>query len=135
MAGTIFDRPRAIWQPARMYLPLLVPSRWHDDHSRRSICADCAVQAGRTGGRQVDRSFASKGLLPPWYLALRLPLTLAAVAGMSLTLVASVREAEAAVPHEAEAAAPRNAAGQAAAGGGTAGAQEMELAAQPRSRQ
>ncbi len=112
--------------PARICLRL-VPSWRHDDHFWRSTCADCAAPVGRAGGAQVDRSFASKGLLPPWYLALRLPLTLAAVAGMSLTLVASVREAEAAVP--------RDAAGQAAAGGGgTAGAPEMQLAAQPRSR-
>ena len=49
----------------------------------------------------MDRAFASKGLLPPWYMTLRLPLTLAAVAGMSLTLVASVRNAEAATLHQA----------------------------------
>ena len=35
------------------------------------------------------RSFAAKGLLPAWYMALRLPLTLAAVSGMAITLVGS----------------------------------------------
>ena len=54
----------------------------------------------------MDRAFASKGLLPSWYMTLRLPLTLAAVAGMSLTLVASVRNAEAAVPNQAARTAP-----------------------------
>ncbi|KAK9836975.1 hypothetical protein WJX81_003874 [Elliptochloris bilobata] len=68
----------------------------------------------------VDRAFASKGLLPPWYMTLRLPLTLAAVIGMSLTLVASVREAEAAVPNQAPAPLPAD------------GPKEMQLAAQPR---
>ena len=35
------------------------------------------------------RSFAAKGLLPAWYMALRLPLTLAAVSGMAITLFGS----------------------------------------------
>ena len=70
---------------------------------------------------QVDRAFASKGLLPPWYMTLRLPLTMAAVAGLSLTLVASVRSSEAAVPDQAARAVP-----------GASGAQEMQLAAHSR---
>ena len=36
------------------------------------------------------RSFAAKGLLPSWYMALRLPLTLAAVSGMAITLIGSL---------------------------------------------
>ena len=69
----------------------------------------------------MDRAFASKGLLPPWYMTLRLPLTLAAVAGLSLTLVASVRSAEAAIPDQALRVSP-----------GHSGPPEMQLAAQSR---
>jgi hypothetical protein len=43
----------------------------------------------------VDRSFAAKGLLPRWYMSLRLPLTLAAVGGMACTLVSSLVSGEA----------------------------------------
>lgn len=71
--------------------------------------------------QQVDRAFASKGLLPPWYMTLRLPLTLAAVAGMATTLVASVRGAEAAIPDQAARASP-----------GASGPPETQLAAQSR---
>jgi hypothetical protein len=35
----------------------------------------------------VDRSWAKKGLLPPWYMRLRLPLTLLAAAGLGVTAV------------------------------------------------
>lgn len=33
----------------------------------------------------VDRAWAKKGLLPPWYLKMRLPLTTLAAAGLLLT--------------------------------------------------
>jgi len=46
----------------------------------------------------VCRSFAAKGLLPSWYMALRLPLTLAAVSGMMITLVGSFMMAPAYPP-------------------------------------
>ena len=35
----------------------------------------------------VDRSWAGRGLLPRWYLAMRLPLTLLAAAGLATTAV------------------------------------------------
>jgi len=38
----------------------------------------------------VDRSFAKRHLLPSWYMALRLPLTLAAVTGMAITCSSSL---------------------------------------------
>ncbi|BDA47546.1 probable transmembrane protein 69 at C-terminar half [Coccomyxa sp. Obi] len=38
----------------------------------------------------VDRHFAAKGLLPAWYMALRLPLTLAALTGLACTLTTSL---------------------------------------------
>lgn len=37
----------------------------------------------------VDRSWAGKGLLPPWYINMRLPLTLMAVGGLALTAATS----------------------------------------------
>ena len=37
----------------------------------------------------VDRTFTKKGLLPPWYLKLRGPLTLAAASGMLLTMAST----------------------------------------------
>lgn len=37
----------------------------------------------------VDNSFARKALLPSWYMSLRLPLTLAAVGGLSITCASS----------------------------------------------
>ena len=40
----------------------------------------------------VDRSFAAKGLLPSWYMSLRLPLTLAAFSGLGCTMVASLMQ-------------------------------------------
>lgn len=81
----------------------------------------CCIAVRHIVVRQVDRAFASKGLLPPWYMTLRLPLTLAAVAGMSMTLVASVRSAEAAIPDQAPRALP-----------GASNPAEMQLAAQSR---
>jgi len=33
----------------------------------------------------VDRAWAKKGLLPPWYIKMRLPLTLLAASGLALT--------------------------------------------------
>lgn len=33
----------------------------------------------------VDRAWAKKGLLPPWYLKMRLPLTVLAASGLLLT--------------------------------------------------
>eukprot|EP00884_Botryococcus_braunii_P015778 jgi/Botrbrau1/2884/Bobra.0036s0026.1 len=38
----------------------------------------------------ADRSFAARGLLPPWYMSLRLPLTAAATSGLLLTCVTSL---------------------------------------------
>jgi hypothetical protein len=37
----------------------------------------------------VDRSWAKKGLLPPWYMKMRLPLTLLAAGGLALTVATS----------------------------------------------
>lgn len=94
-----------------------------------AVCAELAAK-GCANVRQVDRSFASKGLLPSWYMALRLPLTLAAVTGMSLTLVSSVMDSEAAVGPEAARAAP-SADGASFPGespGSAGGPQEMQLA-------
>lgn len=36
----------------------------------------------------VDRAWAKKGLLPPWYIKMRLPLTTLAAAGLLLTATA-----------------------------------------------
>lgn len=53
-----------------------------------------AMPVGQAAGIQVallaavyavDRSWASKGLLPPWYMKMRLPLTLLAAGGLALT--------------------------------------------------
>ena len=105
-----------LWCTLRLPLTLAVAAA----HMR-----PCAVPIAQSPGggvaRQVDRAFASKGLLPPWYMTLRLPLTLAAVAGLSLTLVASVRSAEAAIPGQAPRVSP-----------GPSGPPEMQLAAQSR---
>jgi hypothetical protein len=35
----------------------------------------------------VDRAWANKGLLPPWYIRMRLPLTCMAAGGLMLTAV------------------------------------------------
>ncbi len=53
------------------------------------IVQDRGSPAG-DGSARACRSFAAKGLLPAWYMALRLPLTLAAVSGMGITLVGSL---------------------------------------------
>lgn len=37
----------------------------------------------------VDRAWAGKGLLPPWYLKMRLPLTLLAAGGLVMTAATS----------------------------------------------
>ena len=37
----------------------------------------------------VDRAWAGKGLLPPWYIKMRLPLTLLAGSGLMMTAVGS----------------------------------------------
>lgn len=37
----------------------------------------------------VDRAWAGKGLLPPWYMRQRLPLTLLAAGGLVLTAAGS----------------------------------------------
>jgi hypothetical protein len=37
----------------------------------------------------VDRAWAGKGMLPPWYMRMRLPLTLLAAGGLGLTAATS----------------------------------------------
>ena len=58
--------------------------------SRRCRC--CAVpQAALLGVVYlVDRSWAAKGLLPPWYLRMRLPLTTLAAGGLVLTAASGI---------------------------------------------
>ncbi|KAI3434799.1 hypothetical protein D9Q98_002857 [Chlorella vulgaris] len=52
--------------------------------------AAAGIQAGLfTAVYFVDRSWAGKGLLPPWYINMRLPLTLMAVGGLALTAATS----------------------------------------------
>ena len=44
------------------------------------------VQAALLGGVYlVDRAWARRGLLPPWYMALRTPLTVLAAGGLAVT--------------------------------------------------
>ena len=54
----------------------------------------------------VDAGFARKGLLPPWYMSLRIPLTAGACAGLALTagaaLAADAADARAAGRAEGE---------------------------------
>lgn len=38
----------------------------------------------------VDRSWAKRGLLPPWYMKLRTPLTLLAASGLAMTAALDV---------------------------------------------
>lgn len=46
------------------------------------------VQAGLLGVvYMVDKGWAKRGMLPPWYAALRLPLTVLAAAGLAMTAV------------------------------------------------
>ena len=89
---------------------------WHDDHSHRFQCMAIGQYAVTIGVKlcisrlvvailldgassaHSCRSFAAKGLLPAWYMALRLPLTLAAVSGMAITLVGSSHGADIPAP-------------------------------------
>ena len=57
--------------PLSLRLPLMLAAGPHAP--MRS--ATRAELRRRGVARQVDRAFASKGLLPPWYMTLRLPLT------------------------------------------------------------
>lgn len=48
-----------------------------------------AIQAGLLGIVYLsDIGWARRGMLPPWYMKLRLPLTVLAASGLSMTAVA-----------------------------------------------
>ena len=38
----------------------------------------------------MDHGFAKRGMLPPWYMSLRKPLTIGALAGLTVSMAASL---------------------------------------------